>query len=151
MAVASDVPVFGIDLGTTNSCIAVWKDGGVKILPNELGENTTPSCVAFTQEGILVGSAALAQQSTNPANTILEIKRIIGQNFDTVAKDMKYLHITKAENGQSKYSVRLEGETKLFHPVEISAIILKHLKKYAERIVQQEVISRINCTRIKNF
>lgn len=99
MAVA---PVFGIDLGTTNSCIAVWKDCGVEILPNKFGENTTPSCVAFTQEGILVGSAALAQQSTNPANTILEVKRIIGQKFNTIAKDMKYLHITKTENGQSK-------------------------------------------------
>lgn len=134
--------VFGIDLGTTNSCIAAWENEEVIIVPNKLGNNTTPSSVAFTQVGIAVGSVALAQQIGNPMNTIFEAKRIIGQNFDTIENDLKYLpfNVSKDERGRAKYNVKLEGESKLFSAEEISAIILCQLKENAQSRLEQEVI-----------
>lgn len=88
-----DGPVIGIDLGTTYSCVGIFKNGRVEIIPNELGNRITPSWVAFTDEEKLVGESAKNQGSTNPERTVFVVKRLIGRNFDDkeVQRDMKFL------------------------------------------------------------
>ena len=90
---AIDGPVIGIDLGTTYSCVGIFKNGRVEIIPNELGNRITPSQVAFTDEEKLVGESAKNQGSQNPLRTIYVIKRLIGRNFEDkeIQRDMKYL------------------------------------------------------------
>mgnify|MGYP005988744099 CR=1 FL=1 len=137
----------GIDLGTTNSCVAVYKDGLCKIIPNNEGCNTTPSCVAFTDEGErLFGQAAKNQLTSNPENTLYDIKRIIGRRYDKVIeKDVKRVtfKIIKQKVGginskddKVKYrpvvSVKHKGKTQKLQPEEISAMILEKMKEYAE-------------------
>ena len=88
-----DGPVIGIDLGTTYSCVGIFKNGRVEIIPNELGNRITPSWVAYTDEEKLVGESAKNQGSLNPERTIHVIKRLIGRNFDDkeVQRDLKFL------------------------------------------------------------
>src|ERR1700758_3844683 len=82
--------IIGIDLGTTNSCVAVMEGGDPKVIPNEEGSRTTPSVVAFTKSGeILVGQVAKRQAITNPENTIFSIKRFMGRRYDEVAEELK--------------------------------------------------------------
>lgn len=137
----AEAPVFGIDLGTTNSVIAVWKDGAPEIIPNDFEQNTTPSCVAFTKRGIAVGKMALDLQYENPTNTIFEGKRIIGKNYEHVGKEKFRWPFTVSKDVLSRamYSVDFEGGKKDFLPEEISAIVLKHLKEYAEKRIQHQV------------
>ncbi|KAL7587497.1 uncharacterized protein LOC111917553 [Lactuca sativa] len=86
-------PAIGIDLGTTNSCVAVWKHNRIEILPNDQGNRTTASCVAFTNAERLVGDGAKNQIAKNPANTVFDVKRLIGRRFSevTVQEDIKLL------------------------------------------------------------
>lgn len=135
--------VFGIDLGTTNSCIAMWDNGESKVVTNDAGDNTTPSCVAFTENGVLVGKSAVAQQCTNPTNTIYEAKRVIGQKMEFVDKQLKYLPFDLTYNdaqNRPRYTVKLENESKTFDAMDISAIVLQNIKETTERMVQQRVI-----------
>jgi molecular chaperone DnaK len=130
--------VIGIDLGTTNSCVAVMEGNQAKVIENSEGARTTPSVVAYTDE-ILVGQSAKRQSVTNPENTLYAIKRLIGRRFedDVVSKDkdMVPFKITKADNGDAW----VEAGGKGLAPQQVSAEILRTLKKRAEEYLGQEV------------
>src|SRR6187549_758849 len=114
--------VIGIDLGTTNSCVAVMEGGEPKVIPNAEGFRTTPSVVAFAKNGErLVGLVAKRQAVTNPKNTIYSIKRFMGRRHSEVNEEMKMVpyQIERAENGD----VRVAVEDKRYSPPEISAMI----------------------------
>ena len=124
----------GIDLGTTYSCVAVWKDGNVEIIANDQGNRTTPSWVGFGEERV-VGDGAKNASGQNASNTIYDIKRTIGREFDDpiLQRDMKLLpYKVVCSNGKPKVEVEFKGEKKQFTPEEISAMILTNLKTTAE-------------------
>ncbi|RMF20020.1 MAG: molecular chaperone DnaK [Gammaproteobacteria bacterium] len=132
--------IIGIDLGTTNSCVAVMEGDKVKVIENAEGARTTPSVVAFTEDGeVLVGQAAKRQAVTNPHNTLFAVKRLIGRRFDdpVVQKDISMVpyKIVKADNGDAWVEVR--GQ-KMAAP-QISAEVLKKMKKTAEDYLGEEV------------
>ncbi len=136
--------VIGIDLGTTNSCVAIMEGGEAKVLTNAEGARTTPSVVAFTEKGErLVGQVAKRQAITNPENTIFAIKRLIGRKFDDpeVQKDLNILpyKIVKANNGDAWVSVR----GKEYSPQEISSMILQKMKQTAEDYLGEKVTEAI--------
>src|ERR1700734_2590561 len=125
--------MIGIDLGTTNSCVAIMEGGKPKVIENSEGDRTTPSIVAFTKDGeVLVGQSAKRQAVTNPANTIAAVKRLIGRKFtdEVVKKDMGMVSykIVKADNGDAW----VEVQGKKMAPQEISARVLMKMKKTAE-------------------
>ncbi len=125
--------IIGIDLGTTNSCVAVMEGDNVKVIENAEGDRTTPSIIAYTGDGeVLVGQSAKRQSVTNPANTLFAIKRLIGRRFeDSVVgkdKDMVPYKIVKADNGDAW----VEVHGKKMAPPEISAKVLQKMKKTAE-------------------
>ena len=125
--------IIGIDLGTTNSCVSVMENGKPKVIENSEGTRTTPSIVAYSEDGeILVGASAKRQAVTNPKNTIFAAKRLIGRRFDEemVQKDIKMVpySIIKAKNNDAWIKVR----DKKLAPPEISAEVLKKMKKTAE-------------------
>lgn len=127
--------VLGIDLGTTNSCMAVIEAGDPVVLENSEGKRTTPSIVAFTKTGErLVGDAAKRQAITNPNNTVYSVKRFMGRKFDEVQEEAKRVpyQIVKAANGDVAVEVNDAGKTKQYSPPEISAMILGKLKADAE-------------------
>ncbi len=128
----------GIDLGTTNSVVAVMEGGDPTVMINEEGNRLTPSCVAFTKEAeILVGQVAKRQAITNPENTIYSIKRFMGRRYDEVTEEMKMVpyKVTKGPNGDA----RVEIQGKQYSPPEISAKILQKLKKSAEAYLGTEI------------
>ncbi|WP_308389236.1 molecular chaperone DnaK [Acidithiobacillus sp. AMEEHan] len=132
--------VIGIDLGTTNSCVAVMEGDKVKVIENSEGKRTTPSIVAFSEDGeVLVGESAKRQAVTNPENTIYEVKRLIGRKFDDaeVQKDMKHVpyKIVKSDNGDAW----VEARGKKYSPQQISAYILQKMKKTAEDYLGETV------------
>src|SRR5437868_1250707 len=127
--------VLGIDLGTTNSCMAIMEGGEPLVLENSEGKRTTPSVVAFAKNGErLVGDAAKRQAVTNPRNTVYSIKRFMGRKFDEVQEEIKRVpyKVVKAGNGDVAVEVEVEGKAKQFSPPEISAMILSKLKTDAE-------------------
>ncbi len=132
--------VIGIDLGTTNSCVAIMEGGKPRVIENSEGDRTTPSIVAFTKDNeVLVGQSAKRQAVTNPQNTLFAVKRLIGRKFqdDVVQKDINMVSykIVKAENGDAW--VEAQGEKKA--PPEISARVLMKMKKTAEDYLGEEV------------
>src|SRR5579884_3037726 len=132
----------GIDLGTTNSCMAVLEGGEPTVIPNAEGGRTTPSVVAFTKDGQrLVGAPARRQQVTNPQNTIFSIKRFMGRKFDEVSEEMKIVpyEVVKGPNGD----VRVKAEGKEYAPPEISAMILQKLKQDAEAYLGESVADAV--------
>jgi molecular chaperone DnaK len=132
--------VIGIDLGTTNSCVAVMEGKNPKVIENAEGMRTTPSMVAFTDDGeVLVGLPAKRQAVTNPENTMFAIKRLIGRRWDdpTVAKDQKLVpyKLVKADNGDAW----VEAHGKKYSPSQISAYILQKMKETAESYLGQKI------------
>jgi molecular chaperone DnaK len=132
--------IIGIDLGTTNSCVAIMDGGDAKVITNPDGGRTTPSIVSVSESGErLVGQIAKRQAVTNPENTVFGVKRLIGRKFDSaiVQSDMKILPYTikKADNGD----VRIDLRGKLNSPAEISSFILSFIKKYAEDYLGEKV------------
>ncbi len=130
--------VIGIDLGTTNSCMAVIEGGEPTVIPNAEGGRTTPSVVAFTKDGQrLVGAPAKRQQVTNPQNTISSIKRFMGRKFDEVSEEMKIVPYEVVQ-GPNERRAR-QGGDKEYAPPEISAMILQKLKADAEAFLGETV------------
>jgi len=138
--------VLGIDLGTTNSCMAVMEGGEPLVLENSEGKRTTPSVVAFTKGGErLVGEAAKRQAVTNSRNTVYSIKRFMGRKFDEVSEEIKRVpyKVVKASNGDAAVEVEVDGRPKQFSPPEISAMILSKLKADAETRLGEKVTQAV--------
>jgi heat shock 70kDa protein 1/2/6/8 len=140
-------PAIGIDLGTTYSCVGVWINDKVEIIPNDQGNNTTPSYVAFTEEERLIGDAAKNQTIRNPTNTVFDAKRLIGRKFSEkqVQDDIK-LWPFKVEQGPADkplISVTFKGEQKKFHAEEISSMVLVKMKEIAEAYLSKPVKSAV--------
>ena len=136
--------VIGIDLGTTNSCVAIMDGDKARVIENAEGDRTTPSVVAFSQDGeTLVGAPAKRQAVTNPANTLFAIKRLIGRRFEDeeVQRDIGIMpyKIVKADNGDAW--VEAKGEKKA--PPQISAEVLKKMKKTAEDYLGEKVTEAV--------
>lgn len=136
--------IIGIDLGTTNSCVAVLEDGKARVIENSEGDRTTPSIVAFTKDNeVLVGQSAKRQAVTNPKNTLYGIKRLIGRKFkEKVVQrdiDMVPYQIVEADNGDAWVSVN----DKRMAPPEISARVLMKMKKTAEEFLGEEVTEAV--------
>jgi len=138
-------PVIGIDLGTTYSCVGVYKDGRVQIVPNDQGNRITPSYVAFTESGErLIGDAAKNQAAINPRNTVFDVKRLIGRSYSdkTVQKDIKLLPyniIEKDGRPFIKVDLGTDKGTKVLSPEEISAMVLTKMKEIAENFLEKKV------------
>ena len=132
--------IIGIDLGTTNSCVAVLDGGEPKVIENAEGDRTTPSIIAYTNEGeTLVGQPAKRQAVTNPKNTLFAIKRLIGRQFkdDVVQKDIKMVPYSVVANDNGDAWVEVNGDT--MSPPQISAQVLKKMKKTAEDYLGEEI------------
>ena len=130
--------IIGIDLGTTNSVVAVMEGGDAKVVPNAEGNRTTPSVVGFAKDGDrLVGQVAKRQAVTNPQNTVFSIKRFMGRKYDEVTEEMKMVpyEVAKADNGDAR--VGIDG--KKYSPPEISAMVLQKLKQAAEDYLGEKV------------
>ena len=143
---ASEIAI-GIDLGTCNSCVAVWVHDRVEIVANAQGNRTTPSYVAFFDGERLIGDAARNQAAANPTNTIFDAKRLVGRNFtdDTVQKDVKLwpFKVLADSNNKPLIDVEFAGQRKQFHPEEISAAVLGRLKEDAEAYLGKKVTKAV--------
>src|SRR5213083_2950681 len=134
--------VIGIDLGTTNSVVAVVEGGTPTVIANQEGSRLTPSVAAFTKDGeILVGQVAKRQAITNPENTIFSIKRFMGRRYDEVLQEIKLVpyKVVKAPNGDARVEIR----GKQYSPPEISALILRKLKEAAEAYLGEKVTQAV--------
>ena len=135
-------PVIGIDLGTTYSCVGIFRNGSVEIIPNELGNRITPSVVAFTDDDRLVGEAAKNQAALNPKRTIYSVKRLIGRKYNDkeVQMDKKLLPYDIIDKDGKQYiQVEIKGNKKLYSPEEISAMVLTKMKTVAENFLGTKV------------
>jgi len=139
-----NAPAIGIDLGTSYSCVGVWQNGKVDIIPNDIGERRTPSYVAFTDSEILVGDTAKNQITRNPTNTVFDSKRLIGRKFeDRVVQDyMKFwpFKVVKDKNSNKpQVLVIYQKKEKRFYAEEIYAMVLQKLKQTANDFLDKEV------------
>src|ERR1700745_2332000 len=135
--------VIGIDLGTTNSCMAVLEGGEPTVIANAEGGRTTPSVVGFTKDGqgLLGGTPARRQQVTNPENTVFSVKRFMGRKFDEVTEEMTIVpyKVVKGPNDD----VRIDAGGKQWAPPEISAMIIQKLKADAKAFLAEPVTDRV--------
>jgi L1 cell adhesion molecule like protein len=133
----TDKPCIGIDLGTTYSCVGVYRNGHVEIIANDQSSKTMPSYIAFNENERYIGESAKEQFGQNPYNTIYDVKRLIGRKFDdeTVQKDKPHYAFTIIKGGNNKPEIQVKymGEIKNFKPEELSAMILQKLKQIAEK------------------
>src|ERR1035441_9507441 len=138
--------VIGIDLGTTNSCMAVMEGGEPTVLENSEGRRVTPSVVAFTKTGErLVGDAAKRQAVTNSKNTVYSIKRFMGRKFTEVEEERKRVpyKVVAAANGDAAVEIEIDGKAKLYTPAEISAMVLGKLKTDAEMRLGEKITQAV--------
>src|ERR671913_2304235 len=138
--------VIGIDLGTTNSCMAVMEGGEPVVIPNAEGARTTPSVVAFTKTGErVVGQAAKRQAVTNPKNTVFSAKRFIGRKFSEVKEEAKNMPFKTVEgkNGDAYIEVQVGDKTEQFAPQQIAAFVLGKLKADAEAYLSDKVTQAV--------
>jgi len=137
------MPAVGIDLGTTYSCVGVWRNDSVDIIANDMGERTTPSYVSFSDTERLIGQAAKNQCSRNPKNTIFDAKRLIGRKFtDPIVKaDMKLwpFEVKEGSGGRPVIQVQFKGEKRQFFPEEVSSMVLSKMKETAEAYIGESV------------
>ncbi|RKZ32974.1 molecular chaperone DnaK [bacterium] len=132
--------ILGIDLGTTNSCMAVMEGGKATVIPNAEGGRTTPSMVAFTKDGQrLVGVTAKRQAVTNPENTVYSIKRFVGRGYDEVSNEIGQVPFKVVKGPRGMATVKIENMNKEFTPPEISAMILQKLKTDAESYLGEKI------------
>lgn len=140
-------PIVGIDLGTTYSCVGIFKDGDVEIIPNEQGNSITPSYVAFNVNGErLIGDSALNQLTSNPTNTIFDVKRFIGRNWNDpfFTKDVHYYPYNVTGKNDKVYIQVLVGEeVREFAPEEISAMVLGKMKELSESYLKRKVTKAV--------
>ena len=142
----SKVPAIGIDLGTTYSCVSVYQHGKVEIIPNDKGNRTTPSYVAFTDTERLIGDTAKNQVTMNPTNTIFNAKRLIGRrsNDPTVISDKKYWPFEIVDkDGRLQYRIEFKGEKNDFCAEEILAMVLRKMKETAEKYLGKPVTEAV--------
>nr|CAI39094.1 ER-type hsp70 [Paramecium tetraurelia] len=143
-----ECPVIGIDLGTTYSCVGIYKNGNVEIIPNEQGNRITPSVVAFTDEERLIGEAAKNQAAINPTRTLYDVKRLIGRKFtdSTVQYDRKFMPYDIVDKDTKPYIkvTNIKGhQSKIFAPEEISAMVLTKMKEISETYLGKKVINAV--------
>jgi len=139
----STATAIGIDLGTTYSCVGVWKNGNVEIIANDMGERTTPSYVSFSETERLIGQAAKNQSARNPENTVFDAKRLIGRKYvdPIVAADMKLwpFKVKEGSQGRPVIEVNYKGELRTFFPEQISSMVLGKMKETAENFIGQPI------------
>jgi len=138
--------ILGIDLGTTNSCMAIMENGEPVVLENSEGARTTPSIVAFTKSGErLVGQAAKRQAVTNSQNTIFSVKRFMGRKYAEVKNELSRVpyKVVEAKNGDAAIEVDVKGEKKTYSPEEISSFILAKLKADAEAKLGEKITQAV--------
>lgn len=137
----------GIDLGTTYSCVGVWQNDRVEIVPNDQGNRTTPSYVAFTDSERLIGDAAKNQTAMNPKNTVFDAKRLIGRKISDqkVQEDIKDLSykVVSGKSDKAVVEVEFKGDTKRFEPEEISSMVLTKMKETAETFLGKPVTDAV--------
>jgi len=136
--------VLGIDLGTTNTCGSIWRNGNCEIIPDEYGNHTIPSVVAFTHKSVYIGQEARAQIELNPDNSYYEVKRLIGRKYsdETVMNDMEFLTYKLREDGNDGNILlesTLSSKKKIYSPEEISSFILLEMKRMAERYLNRQI------------
>jgi len=140
----ANIPAIGIDLGTTNCCVGIWLNGKVEIIPNDLGERVTPSCVCFNGDKINVGDEAKFEMIKNDKNTVYDVKRLIGRKYnDVIVQNDKKLwnfNITEEESTEiPKIEVTFKNEKRKYRPEEISSILLQKLKMNACEFLKKDV------------
>ena len=142
------IPVIGIDLGTTFSCVGTWKIGKVEIIPNECGEKTTPSIVSFLKNEIPVGSPAISLLIENPKNTIYDSKRLIGRRFKDkiVQEEIKNWDFKIEENiisGKPEYVISIDNKEDRYYPEEISSLILKKIYSFSKDFTNKNELKAV--------
>jgi len=137
----------GIDLGTTYSCVGVWRDNRCEIIANDQGNRTTPSYVAFSNDERIIGDGAKNQAAMNPSNTVYDAKRLIGRDFNdpVIQKEIQGFPFLVKDDGHNKPIIEVEykGETKTFHPEEISSMILIKMKETAEAYLGEDITDAV--------
>jgi molecular chaperone DnaK len=138
--------ILGIDLGTTNSCMAVMEAGEPVVVPNAEGARTTPSVVAFTKTGErVVGQAAKRQAVTNPRNTVYSAKRLIGRKFNEIREEARSMpfKVIEGKNGDAYIEVQVGDKTEQFAPQQISAFVLGKMKADAEAYLGEKITQAV--------
>ena len=140
---ASPSTAIGIDLGTTNSCVAVWKNGQIQIAPSDMGTRTIPSVVSFTDTERIIGVAAKKRMKSNFENTVYDVKRLIGHAYKDpeVQSDMKMwsFKVSESVEGKPVINLKYKKEPYVVSPEQISAMILEQMKKQAEAFLDAKV------------